>query len=207
MASGNVSGEKDHLSERLAEERMSSPRPAQIASTPPFEQIFDDNFDYIWSSMRRLGVAGADAEDIVQELFITVHRRLGTYDPDRPIRPWLFGIATRVASDYRRLARHRREVFEGGRGYKDAPEQPSAEPAPDHRLERAEAQALVIEALQGIDEKRRPVFILHDIDGVEMKEVAEALSIPLHTGYSRLRKARREFADRARRLQARRRAT
>lgn len=168
---------------------------AQETDIPDFESLYREHFEYVWASLRRLGVRPPNLEDVTQDVFLTVHRRLHTYDPARPLRPWIFGIAMRVASDFRKLARHRREVgpIPGEAASNDA--------RPDHQAGDLEARRIVAEALRAIGESRRPVFILHDIDELVMREVAEVLSIPLHTGYSRLRKAREEFASAVRRIQ------
>ena len=73
------------------------------------------NAGYVAASLGRLGIAAGDRDDLVSEIFVRVHEELATYDADRPIRPWLFAFAARVASEHRRLARHRREVI-GGKG-------------------------------------------------------------------------------------------
>ena len=72
--------------------------------------VYDEHFDYVWHTLRRLGVRAADLEDLAHDVFVAFHRTRATYDPSRPIRPWLFGIAFRVSSDHRRRARHRYEV-------------------------------------------------------------------------------------------------
>ena len=79
---------------------------------PDFRSIFDHEFSYVWTSLRRLGVPPRDLEDITHDVFVEVFRNLDRYDPTRPLRPWLFAFAFRFASDYRRLARHRVEVYE-----------------------------------------------------------------------------------------------
>jgi RNA polymerase sigma-70 factor (ECF subfamily) len=159
-----------------------------------FRAVYEREFDYVWASLRRLGVHPRDLEDVAQDLFVRVHRRLDDYDPERPIRPWLFAFALRCASDWRRLARHRREAPSSeAEGSSDAP------PA-DELLDRARDRELVLRALDGIDMDRRAVFILHELDGCGMKVIVEALGIPLFTGYSRLRVARQEFTAAVRRL-------
>jgi RNA polymerase sigma-70 factor (ECF subfamily) len=150
--------------------------------------VFEAEFSYVSHTLRRLGVREADLEDVAHDVFITVHRLLPQYDPMRPIRPWLFGVAFRVASDYRRLARHTREI----------PEPPAGEPVDgallaDEQLAAEQARRLVIEALGELDLDRRAVLVMHDIDGHAMPEIAQALSIPLNTAYSRLRLARVEL--------------
>lgn len=76
-----------------------------------FRSMFDANAGYVAASLVRLGIAPGDRDDLVSEIFVRVHKELATYDADRPIRPWLFAFAARVASEHRRLARHRREVL------------------------------------------------------------------------------------------------
>ena len=155
---------------------------------PEFRALFEAESSYVWRTLRRLGVPDRDLEDVAHEVFIIVHRRLEDFDASRPLRPWLFGISTRVAAAYRRSARNRHEVIDG------AAETADPAPAADEMVEQSEARALVRRALDAIDEERRPVFIMHDLDGYPMSEIAAALEIPANTGYSRLRLARAEFA-------------
>jgi RNA polymerase sigma-70 factor (ECF subfamily) len=130
----------------------------------------------------------------VHDVFLKIHQRSADYDSSRPVRPWLFGFAHRVAADYRRLARHRVEVPHAHGDIADA-----GRPV-DERIEAHEEGMLVTEALESVDLDRRAVFILHDLDEVPVPEIAEALGIPLNTAYSRLRLARGEFAAAAKRL-------
>jgi RNA polymerase sigma-70 factor, ECF subfamily len=176
--------------------------PATDASTDVerrarFRALFEREFDYVWASLRRLGVHARDLEDVAQEVFFRVHRRLDEYDPSRPIRPWLFAFAFRCASDWRRLARHGVEVPLN-------PGEFAAEtPGGDEALARTEDRALFMRALEAIEMDRRAVFVLFELDGCPMKEIAELLGVPLFTGYSRLRAAREEFTAAVRRLRQR----
>src|SRR6185295_5196731 len=79
-------------------------------SAAQFRAVFEAEYSYMCHSLRRLGVRAGDLEDVAHDAFIVVLRHLRDYDTSRPLRPWLFGIAYRVALDHRRLARHRREV-------------------------------------------------------------------------------------------------
>jgi RNA polymerase sigma-70 factor (ECF subfamily) len=159
-----------------------------------FREIFDREFDYVWLSLRRLGVADRELEDVAQELFVQLHHRLEDYDPARPIRPWLFAFAMRCASNWRRSARTQREVIV------DAIEAPSPSPGPEEQLQRAEDLDVVYRALQLVPMDRRAVFILYEFDGCPMKEIAASLQVPLFTAYSRLRVAREEFSTAVRGL-------
>lgn len=142
---------------------------------------------YVLHSLRRLGVEDRDVEDVAHDTFLVVARKLDDYDNERPLRPWLFGIAFRVALDYRRSARVRRVQL-------DLP--PETEDvvtdyqSPDARID---AQRIVLAALQTLRLEARAVLILHDIDEVPVPEIATSLHIPLNTAYSRLRLARAQF--------------
>jgi RNA polymerase sigma-70 factor (ECF subfamily) len=181
---------------------MSSSATASVDATKvrkaSFHALFERELDYVWTSLRRLGVHSRDVEDVAQEVFMQLHQRLDQYDPSRPIRPWLFAFAFRCASDWRRLSRHRVEA--SGDPDKWAGESASA----DTILERAQDHALVMAALERVDLERRAVLILYELDELPMKDIAEALGIPLFTAYSRLRVARQEFTAAVRRIQAQR---
>jgi RNA polymerase sigma-70 factor (ECF subfamily) len=159
-----------------------------------FRAVFEREFDYVWVSLRRLGVHDRDLEDVAQEVFIQVNRRLADYDPVRPIRPWLFAFAARCASDWRRLARHRVEIL----GLNDDAVEPAV--AADDQVQAGQDRNLVLRALECVELDRRAVFILHELDGCSMKDIADSLCIALFTGYSRLRVAREEFTKAVRRL-------
>ncbi len=149
--------------------------------------VYRETFHHVWCTLRRLGVPERDLEDAVHEVFLVVHRRLGDYDPSRPVKPWVTGIAYRVASDDRRRAHRRREVM----GETDEPR--DGQPAPDVALEGAEARNRVAVALHTLPLEQRVVFVMHDIDGFAMPDIARELSAPLNTLYSRLRLARARF--------------
>jgi RNA polymerase sigma-70 factor, ECF subfamily len=161
-----------------------------------FRQIFEEEFDYIWNTLRRLGVHQRDLEDVTHDVLLAVHRRLAQYDPLRPMRPWLFAFGFRAASDYRRRAGHRREVL-------GDEEKVDTAPLADERLESSEVRALVSLALETLDLDQRAVFILHDLDDCPVPEIAATLQIPLNTAYSRLRAARDKFRKAAKRLKLR----
>lgn len=159
-----------------------------------FEAIFEAELPYVWTSLRRLGVHARDLEDVGHEVFLRVYEKLPEYDPSRPMRPWLFAFAFRLASDYRRLARHRTEL------YGDDDPSRATEPDAEQALVQRQREDLVARALEAVEIERRAVFILHELDEEPMPAVVETLGIPLNTGYSRLRVARDEFTTALRRL-------
>jgi RNA polymerase sigma-70 factor (ECF subfamily) len=148
-------------------------------------EAFQNEFDYLCRTLRRLGVQPQDLEDEAHEVFLVLERKWGQYDPERPLRPYLFGIAFRVVAAHRRR-RNREVLLESYEAVDDSPR-------PDEALQSARARELVLRALEHVPLPRRAVLVMHDIDETPMREVTRALAIPLFTGYSRLRKARREF--------------
>jgi RNA polymerase sigma-70 factor (ECF subfamily) len=163
-----------------------------------FRTIFELEAAYVARTLRRLGVDAADVEDMAHEVFLAVHRQLGDYDPRRPLKPWLFGFAFRIASHYRRRSSRPARPAEA-----DAEIADPATPV-DEELERAERRQLVLDALEGIELGRRAVFVMVELDGIAAPAIAETLGIPLPTVHSRLRLARQDFAKSVQRLRARR---
>ena len=146
---------------------------------------YQRELDYLLGSLRRLGVPSRDLEDVLHEVFLVMLKRWDDYDRGRPLRPWLFGIAFRVAWAQRR--RGTREVL--GDDHQVAYEGE----APDEALAGSEARQLLLRALAAVPLERRAVLIMHEVDEVSMRDIAQQLEIPLFTAYSRLRKARKEL--------------
>jgi RNA polymerase sigma-70 factor (ECF subfamily) len=161
---------------------------AAPATSADFHQLYEAELDYVWTSLRRLGVPSASVEDLAHDVFITAWKKFGEYDRARPIRPWLFGIAYRMASDFRSRAYQHREVPD------DDADAASERTPPDGHVERTQARLLVAKALEAIPMERRGVFVMHELEGEGIPQVADALGIPLNTAYSRLRLARKDFA-------------
>jgi RNA polymerase sigma-70 factor (ECF subfamily) len=177
--------------------RGSAPRVGVVASGSrvTFRAVFDSECGYVWATLRRLGVADRDVEDVAHETFLRVAAHLDEYDPARPLRAWLFVFALRMARDYRRLARHRHEAV-GAEG--EASDQAVA--WPDEVLAARETHSLVLSALDALDWDKRVVFVACELEEREVAEVAESLGIPRNTAASRLRLARGKFTATVRRL-------
>ncbi|MFO0558998.1 MAG: sigma-70 family RNA polymerase sigma factor [Polyangiales bacterium] len=161
-------------------------KPAATAAAPTFTQIYEENVDAIWRALRRLGVHESQLEDAVQDVFLVLHRRAGEFEHRSSLRTWLFGIAHRVASDYRRAARRKGTSVELDEHIDDAA-------GPDEHVARAQAQRLVLAALDQLDEDKRLVFYLAELEQQPVVEIADALAINRNTAYTRLRLARAEF--------------
>ena len=162
-----------------------------------FRRFFDEHYDYVWTSLRRLGVQERDLEDLVHDVFLEVHAKLATYDRTRPPKPWLFAFAFRIAADYRRLARHKTEL-------RGDPEATAGGPSAEDQVAAGETAELLRRALDALSLDTRAVLVAYEIDEIPMKEITDALGIPLHTGYSRLRIGRQQCAAAVRRLRGER---
>ena len=155
------------------------PREGDTASGE-FDDPYRAEFPYVWRALRRLGVAPADIEYLVYDVFVVVDKRLDDYDWRRAIRPWLFGIAFRLASE------NRRRALGAARDSDAVGRRPTKAPAADDLLESDERRRLVLGCLQVLSLEQRAVLILVDIDGEAPAEVAVSLKIPTPTVYSRL---------------------
>lgn len=171
-------------------------RYAESAAAPEvdFEQLYKEHVDFVWRSVRRLGIADERAEDATQDVFLVASRRLSEFEGRASAKTWLFAIAVRVVRYYRRDdRRHNRR--------KTAL---ATELGDDHSLHepqaQAEAQRLLLQLLEVLEEERRAVFILCELEGFTAAEVGEALQINPNTVYTKLRSARLELRAAAARL-------
>lgn len=175
--------------------------PVQRAGVPgpTLESVYESELNYVWRLLKRLGIRMADLEDVVHDVFLVVHSHLHQYDAIRPLRPWVTAIVYRVAANHRRRAVYRRETEMADETRLPDLSQPQAL---DMMMAR-EAQQVVLQALSALDEGKRAVFVLHEMEGHTMPEVAEMTQLSVNTCYSRLRLAREAFAKAVRRVVAR----
>lgn len=146
---------------------------------------FRVEFEYVQRTLRRLGTEQSEVDDLAQEVFLVMHRRWAEFDQSRPLRPYLFGVAVRIA-----LANQRKRAREVAFGNIELGDD---RPGPEEVLSNKQTRALVQVALNRIPLPRRTVLVMHELDRVPVTEVAATLAIPLFTVYSRLRKAREEL--------------
>ncbi len=177
-----------------------SSAPPQVAVPLEFRQVYAEDAAFVWRSLRRLGVRERDLDDVCQEVFVIVHRKLASYDGTSTVRSWLFGIARRVAADHRKRAHVRRETLASGPELEARPAAGSDEPG---ERELAQARAVLDEILDELDEAKRAVFVLFELEEMAMADVARAVDCPLQTAYSRLAAARKQVESAVRRRQLR----
>ncbi len=167
-----------------SDDLRSTPAAAPPIAAPTFAELYRSHATFIWRVVRRLGVRPADVEDVCQEVFVVVHRKLPAFEGRSSVRTWLYGIAVRCASDHRRRAHVQRETPTASLA-----DRPIEAPQPAAVAER-EARAVLDEILDQLDEAKRAVFVLYELEELPMMEVAEAVGCPLQTAYSRLHAAR-----------------
>jgi RNA polymerase sigma-70 factor (ECF subfamily) len=156
-----------------------------------FAEIFGEHGRYVWRALRYLGVRDSDLADVCQEVFLVVHRKLPEFEGRSSVRTWLYAIAVKVAADYRKSAYVRREQVRA-----DVPERVSPSNA-----DETEARQLLTRLLDTLDEDKREVIVLSDLEGLSVKEIASVLGCPVQTVYTRLHTARERIQRAARRLE------
>jgi len=159
--------------------------------------LFDANADFVWRSVRRLGVPEAWADDATQQVFVIAQQKIMTIAAGHE-RAFLFRVAINVASHVRRAAARRREVLGEDEGLlvDDAPPQ-------DVALDQMRARAVLDQVLDSLDDDLRTVFVLCELEEMTMADVATMLGLPPGTVASRLRRARVAFHEEAQRVRAR----
>lgn len=172
------------------------PSPPEAPAPDACLEAFLRELDYVHRTLRRLGAARSEADDLAQDVFVALHKCWNAYDPRRPLRPYLFGIALRIVG-----AHHRKRNRERNREAQfQFIEVTATDAGPENALQTKQARALVLAALERVPIPRRAVLVMYDLDEIPVEDIAAVLGIPRFTVYSRLRKARREMAVAVRRL-------
>ncbi len=155
--------------------------------------LIEQYHPFVWRTLRRLGVYGADTDDETQRVFMVLLAKAHRIQPERE-RAFLYGITVRVARSYKRRRAHELLKVE-----------PTADDGDPERA--AESNRLLRKLdtiLDAMSLDLRAVFVLHEVEQMSLSEIAQALEIPRGTAASRLRRARSEFAKRVRLLEAER---
>jgi len=169
------------------------PAPAGDPTLTP-RRLYDSHFSFVWRNLRRLGVPDVLLEDAAQDVFLVVHRRWSSFDAGwSSVQTWLFGILMRVARNHRRSLRRRGAwlVASTDDTQTTTSRVASAEAGPADLVARREAAVLLDRLLDGLDDDKRAVLVLVDVEQLSVPEAAEALDVNLNTAYWRLRAARK----------------
>jgi RNA polymerase sigma-70 factor (ECF subfamily) len=163
--------------------------PQEGAPPRTFETVYGEFAPYVWRNARRLGVPPAAIEDVMQEVFLVVHRRLPEFEERTSVRAWLSAILIRVVRAHRRRSPRERGSFEVPvDGLAD-----SRSLSPHDALERDEVLRELYAVLSAMNSERREALVLSELEDCTAPEIAHALGVNVNTVYWRLRTARREF--------------
>jgi RNA polymerase sigma-70 factor (ECF subfamily) len=173
--------------------RPSGERERVVATS--WETLYEEHFDFVWRSLRRLGVPVSGLDDAAQEVFLVAFRRASDFEGRSTLKTWLFGIAWNVARRASRThPRHEEPLSD---------HEPSVATNQEESASRAEAVRTLYQVLNELDSEKRAVFVMAELEELTAPEIAEITGAPLNTVYSRLRAARADFDTALRRRRAR----
>lgn len=154
---------------------------------PTLEVAYRMHVDDVWRLTRLLGVDDAHLDDVVHDVFLVVQRRLPDFDPTRSLKHWITGITRNLVMHYRRSFARRTKRL--------ALVQPAVDThdAPDDRVARAEAGQAFATFVEGLDDAKREVFVLFEVEDLSARAIAEMTGININTVFTRLRAAREQF--------------
>jgi RNA polymerase sigma-70 factor (ECF subfamily) len=173
--------------------RESAPSAASAREVLDFDEVYQEHFEYVWCTARRLGAPLSSLDDVVQDAFVVIYRRLAEFDGGA-LRAWMFVIVRNVVRDVRRAHRRKPGNAASNDGELVALLEDSRKRSPEDLASANESLRLVELLLEALADDKREVLVLTEFDGLTAPEIARTLSLPLNTVYSRLRNARADFA-------------
>jgi RNA polymerase sigma-70 factor (ECF subfamily) len=180
-----MSGETRRLARIASSTAPGEPR----AMAREFSEFYEEHFDFVWRTLRYLGLHESSLDDAVQDIFLVAHRRLAEFESRSSPRTWLFGIAVHVVRAHRRGYRRRQRLLE--EASRVTPPSPAT---PFDSVAHRDMARMLAQALESLPEPQRAVFILADLEHVTAPVIAQSFGIKLNTVYSRLRAARAHVA-------------
>ena len=169
---------------------------------PDFDKLYDDYFDFVCRNARRLGVAPAAMDDVVQDVFVVAHRRLSDVENPKSLRAWMLSIVLRVVRNHQRTTR-RKGFMQRADGQLEPDQLPDGRSADQQTwVEQADTLLLLHGLLAELDDAKREVFVLAELEEMTELEIAEALGENVNTVHSRLRAARKTFDQALQRYRA-----
>jgi len=184
---------------------LAAPQENAAAPVATFDGIYAEYFDMVWCAARRLGAPESSIDDVAQDVFLVLHRRLPDFRGGHAsLRSWIYGIVLRVVRNHRRTFRRKRACCVPlAPDVGDEAPVPSAAPAPSEVAERNEAFAHLCALLDELDQDKRELLVLSELEEMTAPEIAQVLGVNVQTIYSRLRMARKAFDEAYARYRAR----
>jgi RNA polymerase sigma-70 factor (ECF subfamily) len=185
------------LVEGLSASAASNAAPKTQPAASDLRAVFQAHYPSIWRLLRRLGVRHAHLDDAAQAVFWVAARRFADIEPGRE-HAFLYGVALRVAAQESK----RQSAADPIASVEAVPRLVDKSPSPEEQLQQQQARQLLDAVLGGMPSELRTVFVLFELEGLEVQQIAELQEIPLGTASSRLRRAREEFSAIAKRVKA-----
>ena len=200
----NPPGHSSDVAWSVAVVELPSPPPADVLVQPAdFADVYDEHFAFVWRTARRMGVEPSALDDVCQEVFLVVHRRLGEFEGRSSLRTWLFGILMRVVGVHRRSLLRKSPAHRSTGELVDPDTLADRQQSPDEVVAATESVRIAHALLDQLDDDKRAAFVLSELEDMPVTEVAKAVGANVNTVYARLRAARQEFAAAAQRHRAR----
>jgi RNA polymerase sigma-70 factor, ECF subfamily len=168
-----------------------------------FDQVYEAHFSFVFRNAKRLGVADASVDDVVQEVFVVLYRRLDDYDRRSSIRGWIYGILCNVVREYRRTRRRKESPLCALDPETSTSEGAISDQGPAEVVEQQEAARLLLRMLDTLDDEKREVLVLAELEQMNIPEIAQTLGVNVNTLYSRLKAAKVALVQAYRRETAR----
>lgn len=167
--------------------------PAKTPVRPSFEQVYEAEFATVWRTVRRFGVPSHAIEDVVQQVFVAIYRQLEHYEGRCALSTWVFAIVLRTVSNHRRAHRRKGAAHALSSHVSSEAELIATGDSPLEQAEKCQATEIAHELLSRMDANKANTFVMFEILGFTVPEIAQASAVPVNTVYSRLRHAREEF--------------
>lgn len=187
----------------LGEAQDAERRALDRREVPSFDAVYDSTAELVWRALARFGVPADAVEDAVQEVFLVVHKRLGTFEGRSSVKTWVYAIAVHVARTQRRTTARRALSPASASQVELETLREDPRRGPDALLEKAQATFVLSLLLDQLDPDFREVFVLAELEEMTAMEIADVLGISPNTVSSRLRLARRDFDKALTRVRAR----
>jgi RNA polymerase sigma-70 factor (ECF subfamily) len=179
-----------------------SPYARAPAEALDFGAVYDELFPFVWRVARRMGVAPSALDDVCQDVFVVVHRRLPEFEGRSSLRTWVFGILMNVVQVHRRTLARKSPAHRAPGKLVDAETLVDDQRGPEDELTANEAVRIAHALLDQLDDDKRTVFVLAELEEMPVTEIARAVRANVNTVHARLRAARRKFAAAAKRHRA-----
>ena len=151
-----------------------------------FEELYRAHAGRLYSLILRMTGSASDAEDLLQEVFLTAHRKLGSFRGESALGTWLYRLAVNHCLDFLRGRQNRIARATDSLDDEDAVEPAAAAPAVPAAITRLDLERAIAALPAGC----RAAFVLHDVEGLEHREIASLLGVTEGTSKSQVHKAR-----------------